>query len=114
MEAQSVECRRVSDGAIDLLISGVRDEGAESFDVKLVCTAYRAGDSVAARTELSFTLENRAGAGETRYLPAGGGAIPGTKAVLTEVTVTQTDVDTYVDYRKKAGIRTRARPGMRG
>ena len=66
MEAQSVECRRVSDGAIDLLISGVRDEGAESFEVKLVCTAYRAGDSVAARTELSFTLENRAGAGETR------------------------------------------------
>ncbi|MDO4361611.1 MAG: hypothetical protein Q4C32_03555 [Eubacteriales bacterium] len=103
MEAQSVECRRVSDGAIDLLISGVRDEGAESFEVKLVCTAYRAGDSVAARTELSFTLENRAGAGETRYLPAGGGAIPGTKAVLTEVTVTQTDVDTYVDYHCESG-----------
>ncbi len=45
MEAQSVECRRVSDGAIDLLISGMRDEGAKSLDVKLVCTAYRAGDS---------------------------------------------------------------------
>ena len=39
MEAQSVECRRVSDGAIDLLISGMRDEGAESLEVKLVCTA---------------------------------------------------------------------------
>ncbi len=102
---QSMEQRAVSDGVMDIMITAVTGTPAEDMTFTLVCTA-RGRDAKTvediARRELTVTLKNGAQSIVTEYVPTGDGAVPGTAATVVSATVTQTEVETYLEVRYTA------------
>lgn len=102
---QSLEQRAVSDSVMDIMITAVADAPAEDMTFTLVCTARGREAKTpadAARRELKVTLKNGAQSTETAYVPVGSGAVAGTAVTVRSATVTQTEVETYLEVHYTA------------